>query len=175
MGIVHPYFDFDNDRFGALAVERLAARGRGRLALMPPPPHLTYAHHMTAGFQRAVEAHDILEVAVHGVTTDSPYEAIRAEVARLMAARLRPDGFVCASASAAIATVASAEDLGFVIGRDFDVAVKESFDMMSKFRREIAVVNEDFRRAGGILAEAVVRTIAGDDPAALQTLDVPGP
>ena len=60
-----------------------------------------------------------------------------------------------------------------MIGRDFDVVVKESFNMMSKFRREIEVVNEDFRRAGAGLAEAVVRTIAGADPAELQTLDVP--
>ncbi len=45
--------------------------------------------------------------------------------------------------------------------------------MMNKFRREIEVVNEDFRRAGAGLAEAVVRTIAGADPATLQTLEVP--
>ncbi len=44
---------------------------------------------------------------------------------------------------------------------------------MQKFRREIEVVHEDFRRAGVGLAEAVVRTIAGADPAELQTLDVP--
>ena len=48
-----------------------------------------------------------------------------------------------------------------MIGRDFDVAVKESFNLMSKFRREIEVVHEDFRAAGMGLAEAVLRTIAG--------------
>ena len=173
MGIVHPYFDFDNERYGELAVERLVARGRRRLALVPPPPHLTYSHHMTAGFQRGVEAQDVLEVPVHGVTTDSGYEAIRAEVQRLMGGRMRPDGFVCGSSHAAISTITAAEDAGYVVGKDFDVVVKESFNMMSKFRREIEVVNEDFRRAGAGLAEAVVRTIAGDDPAGLQTLDVP--
>lgn len=173
MEIVHPWFDFDNDRYGALGVERLVARGRGRLALVPPPGHLTYSRHMTAGFQRGVEANDLLEVPVHGVSTDSSYEAIGAEIARLMATRRRPDGFVCASAAAAIATITAAEDLGFVIGRDFDVVVKQSFNLMSRFRREIEVVTEDFRRAGAGLAEAVVRTIAGTDAAALQTLDVP--
>jgi LacI family transcriptional regulator len=173
MGIVHPFFDFDNERYGELAVERLVARGRQRLALLQPPQHLTYSHHMTGGFQRGVEAHDVLEIPVHGVTTDSGYEPIRAEVQRLMSARLRPDGFVCGSSHAAISAVTAAEDAGFVIGRDFDVVVKESFWMMNKFRREIDVVNEDFRRAGAGLAEAVVRTIAGADPAGLQTLDVP--
>ena len=87
MGIEHPFFDFDNERYGELAVERLVARGRRRLALLPPPPHLTYSHHMTGGFQRGVEAQDVLEVPVHGVTTDSGYEAIRAEIQRLMGGR----------------------------------------------------------------------------------------
>ena len=60
-----------------------------------------------------------------------------------------------------------------VIGRDFDVAVKESFNMMTKFRRDIEVVQEDFRRAGMGLADAVVRTIGGTPARELQTLDVP--
>jgi LacI family transcriptional regulator len=54
------------------------------------------------------------------------------------------------------------------------VAVKESFDLMRKFRREIEVVHEDFRRAGMSLADAVVRTIGGAPPSELQTLDAPG-
>jgi LacI family transcriptional regulator, galactose operon repressor len=173
MEIEHPYFDFDNGRFGEVAAERLAGRGRKRLALLAPPAHLTYASHMTAGFQRAIERHDLIDVPIRTVTTDSSYEAIQAEIGRLMASRNRPDGIVCGSASAAIAAIGAAEGKGFVIGRDFDVAVKESFNMMRKFRSEIEVVHEDFRRAGMGLAEAVLRTIGGAPAAELQTLDVP--
>ena len=64
MGIEHPFFDFDNARYAELAVERLAARGRRRLALLAPPAHLTYARHMTAGFQRAIERHDLVDVPI---------------------------------------------------------------------------------------------------------------
>jgi LacI family transcriptional regulator len=91
----------------------------------------------------------------------------------MMAARRRPDGFVCGSAVAAIATIAGAEDNGYRIGVDFDVAVKESFDIMRKFRGDVEVVREDFRAAGMGLADAVVRTIAGVPAAELQTIDVP--
>ena len=66
---------------------------------------------MTAGFQRAIERHDLIDVPVRGVTTDSGHDAIRAEIGRLMAARRRPDGFVCGSAAAAIAAIAAAEGL----------------------------------------------------------------
>ena len=71
MGIVHPYFDFDNAAYAEIAVDRLAARGRRRLALLPPPANLTYARHMAAGFVRGIERHDLVEVPVHGVDIDS--------------------------------------------------------------------------------------------------------
>ncbi len=173
MGIEHPYFDFDNGRYGEIAAERLVARGRKRLALLAPPAQLTYARHMSAGFQRVIERHDLIDVPIREVDTDSSYETIFQEVSRLMVSRRRPDGLVCGSASAAIAAIIAAEAQGLVIGRDFDVAVKESFDLMRKFRREIEVVHEDFRRAGMGLADAVVRTIDGTAASDLQTLDVP--
>lgn len=173
MGIEHPFFDFDNARYAELAVERLAGRGRRRLALLGPPGHLTYSRHMTMGFQQAVERLDLVDVPVRGVSTDSDPAAIRAEIGRLMDSRRRPDGIVCGSASAAITAIGAAEEAGAVIGQDLDVAVKESFGLMKMFRRDIEVVHEDFRRAGVTLAEAVVRTIEGEGPAALQTIDVP--
>ena len=173
-GIVHPYFDFDNERYAALAVERLHARGRRRLALLPPPPSLTYAHHMLAGFDRALDRFDLTELPLREVTTDSGQEAIEAEVARMMnSPRRRPDGFVCGSANAAIAVISAAEAAGCELGRDFDLAVKDSFDMMRKFRRETVVIQEDFRAAGAFLAQAVLRSLQGVPPDQLQTIEVP--
>ncbi len=172
MGIEHPFYDFDNARYGEIGVDRLVARGRRRLALLAPPANMTYSGHMTTGFQRGIERHDLVEVPVR-VTTDSSHEAIQAGIGELMASRRRPDGLVCGSASAAISAITAAEARGLAIGRDFDVVVKESFDIMRQFRSDIDVVHEDFRRAGMGLAEAVVRTIGGTDARALQTLDVP--
>lgn len=173
MGIVHPYFDFDNTRYAEIAVERLVARGRRRLALLGPPVHLTYARHMINGFQRGMEQFDLLDVPVRSVTTDSPYRAIQAEIGRIMASRHRPDGIVCGSAAAAIAAVTAAEDQRLLVGRDFDVAIKESSDLMRKFRCDILVVREDFRPAGMGLADAVVKTIAGVPACELQTIEIP--
>jgi LacI family transcriptional regulator len=174
MGLAHPFHDFDNERYGKIAVERLAARGRRRLALLRPPGHLTFAHHMSVGFERAVDRLDLVDVPVRDVTIDSGHEAIEAAVARMMQApRRRPDGFVCGSANAAIAVIGAAEALGFQLGRDFDLAVKDSFRIMQKFRRDTIVIEEDFRAAGKALAGAVLRTIDGVPPERLQTIDVP--
>ncbi len=173
MGVEHPFFDFDNAAYAEIAVGRLVARGRRRLALIPPPSNLTFALHMADGFIRGVERNEIEEIPVHGIDTDSRPEAVQTEIARLMTARRPPDGLVCGSAAVAVSAIATAEGLGLTIGRDFDVAVKESFTFMRKFRREIEVVHEDFRAAGVGLAQAVLRTIAGAPPSELQTIDVP--
>ena len=63
-----PIFDFDNARYAEIAVERLAARGRRRLALLPPPAHLTYARPHDRGLPaRRSSAHDLIDVPVRGV------------------------------------------------------------------------------------------------------------
>lgn len=174
MGVAHPYYDFDNERYAEIAVERLAERGRRRLALLRPPGELTFAHHMSAGFERAVDRLDLVDVPMRDVTTDSSQEAIEAEVARMMrSSGRRPDGFVCGSATAAIAVIGAAEAEGFAVGRDFDLAVKDSFGIMRKFRRDTIVVQENFRAAGKALADAVVRTIEGVPPERLQTIEEP--
>lgn len=174
MGVAHPFFDFDNERYAEMAVERLAARGRRRLALLRPPGALTFAHHMSMGFERAIDRLDLIDIPMRDVTTDSSHEAIEAEVTRMMrSSRRRPDGFVCGSANSAIAVIGAAEAEGFEVGRDFDLAVKDSFRIMQKFRRETIVIHENFRAAGNALAEAVVRTIEGVPPERLQRLEEP--
>lgn len=173
MGIEHPFYDFDNERYAEIAVERLVARGRRRLALLSPPVNLTYSAHMAAGFQRGIERHDLLDIPIRGISTDSSYEAIQSEIERLMLSSRRPDGLICGSASSAISAIIAAEAAGLVIGRDFDVVVKESFNLLRKFRREVEMIHEDFRAAGQGLAEAVVRTIEGAPARELQTVEVP--
>jgi LacI family transcriptional regulator len=173
MGLVHPYFDFDNERYAEVAVDRLVRCGRKRLALLAPPTRYTYARHMNAGFQRGVERNDVTDVPLRTIDTDSSEAEIHAEISRVMAGPRYPDGFVCGSAQAAITVVVAAESAGRVIGRDFDVAVKESFGLMKKFRAPIEVVHENFRSAGASLAHAVLSTIEGAPPDGLQTLEVP--
>ena len=50
----HPFYDFDNGTFGALCVQRLVARGRTRLLMVPPPLSEFYAIEMAASAQRDV-------------------------------------------------------------------------------------------------------------------------
>ncbi|MEF2072720.1 LacI family transcriptional regulator [Consotaella aegiceratis] len=173
LGITHPYFDFDNERYAENAVERLVSLGRHRLALLAPPMNLTYAQHLTTGFARAIERHDLVDVPVRRIHADSPHEQIQDEICRMMGSRRRPDGFVCAGATAALSVSAGAESAGYELSRDFDVVVKESSDLIRKFRPAIDTAHEDFRFAGRWLAETIVGRIEGRTQADAHHLDAP--
>ncbi|RUW66442.1 LacI family transcriptional regulator, partial [Mesorhizobium sp. M4B.F.Ca.ET.049.02.1.2] len=99
------------------------------------------------------------------VSIDQSIEQIRMRTAQLMQRRDRPDGFV--------SSVAGIEDAGLKLGRDVDVVSKQSSELLHLFRRELLVVNENFRLAGSELARSVLGWIGGSEPGSLQSLSKP--
>jgi LacI family transcriptional regulator len=174
MGVVHPYFDFDNDAFARLMVRAMAARGRRRLLLVAPPKQQSYARHMMTGFLDEAAALGLTATITDEVTSDSPPAAVEAFAARTFSAPVLPDGVVLGSATASMAMVTGGETRGLVLGRDFDVATKDSVHFLHRFRSAMLVVHEDVSHAGDFLARAVMDAIEhrGEHPAA-QHLAVP--
>lgn len=162
MGLEHSYFDFDNEAFGRVSVETLARAGRRRLLLVPPPRIHAYSRHMTKGFAEAAADCGVRFEILTTATSDCGPEHLH----RAIGAALRPpggqescDGIVCGSTTATMATVATAEEAGLVLGRDFDVVGKEAIPVLHLFRPGIFVVSEDVGRAGDFLAHALVDEI----------------
>lgn len=174
IGEEHPFHDFDNRAFSAAAVRKLVELGRTRLALLPPPPDLTYHLHMREGFSDAVQELGATEVAWSGISIDDPIDAIRAKTARLMRRADRPDGLVVASGGATFALVAGIEEAGLRLGRDVDVVSKQSSRLLRWYRPELWISQEDFRLAGREVAKAVLGRIEGKPVTALQSLAAPG-
>ncbi len=173
MGIAHSYFDYDNDAFSRLAVRALIRRGRRRLMLIAPPRNQTYSRHMITGFadEAAINgaSFELLETA----TSDSGSVAIGAAMRARYAASLPPDGVLVGSTTAAMASVAAAEQLGFAIGRDFDLVGKEAIFFLRSFRHEMIVGYEDVGAAGAFLARAVMAMINRAPPGDWQYVDTP--
>lgn len=169
----HPFYDFDIEKFGTLAVEALAARGRRRITLLPPPMYLTYAQLLMGAFRRTVSDLGLMDVPVRDVTIDDSRKEIKDEIRRILRSDHRPDGFICASPASAIYIISVAEGEGLKIGRDFDLVSKESYDILKQFRPEVLVVGEDFRTAGTGLADSVLKALAGAPPETLQVLEIP--
>jgi len=169
----HPFHDFDNAAFARIAVRRLAALGRKRIALLAPPARLSYTQHTRDGFAEGLAEAGLAEMPFSAVNTDSSLEHIRDATSELLRRDKRPDGFVSCTGSAAFALVAAIEAAGLRLGRDIDIVSKQSFRLLPMFRPEIHVVNEDFRTAGRELARAVLGAIDGAPLATLQSLVVP--
>ena len=168
----HPWADYDNGAFGAIAVRRLARAGRRRIALVAPPLNQNYAQDMVAGATRAgAEAGATVRV-VPGVSSDQPGAAVQAALAAILPGD-GIDGLVCASTSSAMASVAALEAAGMRLGQGIDLVAKEAIPFLSLFRREIIALQEDVARAGDVLARAAIRAIREPDAPPLQDLEVP--
>ncbi|MFZ2100584.1 MAG: LacI family transcriptional regulator [Oricola sp.] len=173
MGIEHPWHDFDNERFAHVAVKMLAARGAKRIGLIGPPEILTYARHMKAGFVAGLRETRLQQVPIDMITVDDGLDAIQACIYEMMRSPDRPDGIVCGSGSAAIASTAGIEQAGLRVGRDVLLVSKQHTNILKRFRKEIDVINEDVRLAGRDLATCVIRSIEGVPARQLQFLSYP--
>jgi LacI family transcriptional regulator len=175
MGLEHAFHDFDNAAFAREAVRKLARLGRRRLALLGPPPQLSYARHTREGFAEALAEAGLAEAPLPGLTVDHPLRLIRESVCAAMRRPGAPDGLVSAAGGATLALAAGVEDAGFTIGRDVSIVSKQASPIVELFRPAIHVVTEDVRLAGRELARAVLAAINGAPLAKLQTLSAPAP
>jgi LacI family transcriptional regulator len=173
MGIDHPYFDFDNEAFGRVAVRALAQRGRKRLLLIAPPRSHLYARHMTYGFSDEAAMQGLRFEIADRVTSDSGGELVEAALANRFEAPNPPDGLLVGSTTAAMSAIAGAETSGAVLGQDFDVVAKEAIAVLRRFRRDVIIVPEDVGRAGDFLAHALVAAIEKRTLDQRQGLEVP--
>jgi LacI family transcriptional regulator len=173
MGLIHPYHDFDNERFAYEGVRKLVERGRKRLALLQPPPYLTFHLHMQAGFEKGIRDFGATAVPFSQVNLDSSLLDIRKASEALFSTPDAPDGIVAGSGSGAIAIVAALEAVGRRLGHDIDLVSKESHMLLQWLRPEVVTMREDIRLAGRELAKAVIARIEGIAPEDLQTLSYP--
>jgi LacI family transcriptional regulator len=173
MGIVHPFHDFDNEAFAYEAVSRLVAKGRRRIALLGPPPGLTYHKHTHQGFERGLQSFGLSAVPLSSIDIDAPLWDVRNAARELAARSDPPDGIICSAVRSSFAVAAGFADQGLAIGRDFDIVTKHATDLLEMLRPEIIAIPEDFREAGRDTALMVMAWIAGADPAGLQRLVTP--
>lgn len=173
MGIVHPFHDFDNERFAHEAVERLAAKGCRRIAILMPPPQLTFWSHTRAGYLAGLKSTGCEEVAIPTVNIDSRLSAIRDAVEQVMQGPEAPDGFISCSGNSTIAVMAGIEAAGKAIGKDVELVSKQNSGILNWIRPDIITMNEDIRTAGRELAKAVIGQINGAGPLTLQSISEP--
>lgn len=173
MGLVHPYHDFDNERFAYEAVRKLVERGRKRLMLLQPPPYLTFYLHMRAGFEKGIRDFGATALPFNQINIDNSLIDIRKAGEAALGAPDGPDGIVSGSGSGAVALIAALEAKGRKLGEDIDMVSKEPHMFLQWLRPEVMTMREDIRLAGRELARAVIARIEGVPAEDLQTLSYP--
>lgn len=169
----HAFYDYDNEAFARLAVESLAAAGARRVALLQPPPDLTFHAHVMKGFLETAARFGLAAEVLPRITLDTPLPEILAEMQGLARRSDRPDGFVLPGDSSAAAVEAAFSAEGLVIGRDYHVVAKRTFPVLGLTMPKVAQIAEDIRLAGRELGSLLVRRIAGEAVEALQIVEQP--
>jgi len=170
----HPWVDYDNDRFAWQAVHLLSAHGCRRISIIPPSQEFTFYRHMTEGFRRAVAETGVIAEMPTDVDLNAAPEEISAYYRRRLVAADRPDGVICPGEMAAIAVNAAAVDSGLALGRDVRLGAKQTSTVFDLHRPRLETIYEDIAAAGQAMAGLLLRRIAGEPPAGLHALHVPG-
>ena len=171
---VHPWLDYDNNAFARLAVERLVARGRRRIGIVPPSPQFTFHRHMTDGFWAAVTAAGVAaEVPPEGIDLNSSPERVYRWFLDRVRAPDPPDGMICPGEIAAVAVQAAVADAGLAVGRDVELVAKQTSHVFDLYRPRLDTIYEDIEAAGQAIGGLLLRRIAGEDPAVLSHLHQP--
>lgn len=169
----HPYFDFDNAAFAALAIRRLAGSGRRRLILVAPPADQNYGRDTLRGATRAAAETGVTLTLAEGITSDSASTDVRSHMTAQLRADPAIDGIICCSTASTMASVAALESLGRHLGQDIDIVAKEAIPFLGLFRKEIIAIAEDVKAAGEFLARAAIQAIREPHLPPLQRLEVP--
>ncbi len=169
----HPWLDYDNAAFAAMAVDRLAERGRKRIALIPPAAQFSFSAHMIDGFRHAAARHGLDTVVPKDITIHDSPEDITHGVQALAAGPDAPDGWIAPGEIAAMAVHAALSDAGFKIGEDVDLVAKQTSAVFDLFRPKLTSIYEDIEGAGARMADLLLARIEGADPADLHHLQTP--
>lgn len=170
---LHPYFDYDNARFGQIAVRALLQKQRRFIWMIAPPQQQNYALNMIEGAQQACAIQGLTLYLNDHISSDQTIEEITQHVTQLLKTHPHLDAFICASANCAIAVAAAIEASGKTIGTDIDIVAKEVIPFLKLFRSQMLILHEDVAAAGTWLCKAVLQTIEHSELAPLQKLEVP--
>jgi LacI family transcriptional regulator len=173
MAASHAYFDFDHYTMGQLTVGELVERTRSSILLIPPPQHQNYAQDLMRGAREKAAKCGVTLRIFGDIHSETPLERIEQALVRHMQQFPDTDAILCASTTAALGAIATADQLGLEIGRDIDVCTREVIPLLGRFRPGILTVDEDVTRAGLFLARAILHRIEHPVEPPLQELEIP--
>lgn len=169
----HPYYDYDNEVVGRVAVQKFAKAGRSEVLIIAPPREQYYAKHMIDGTVDAAASFN-MSVQTHPLaTSDMDRVPLTNFIRETLQERPEIDAILCGSSSAAMAAITALEQVGRKLTVDIDVFAKEAVPILDWFRPGILTVYEDVGTAGSFLAKAAMQAVRRPDDPPMQYLEKP--
>lgn len=159
----YPFVDYDNFEFAQKAAQYLIAQGAQHLAIIAPPPSLTFHQHLLDGVRATGAAFELLS----GATLDDSEDRLKCAIQSCLNAPNPPDGWICPGEVSGLAALAAAQDAGRVPGRNIHLCAKQTTGLFGLVRPKIHTLYEDLPAAGAKLASLLLRRIAGEAPDSL--------
>lgn len=164
----HAYVDFDNYEFAYQSVLELVAKGADKLMILLPPKHLTFRHHLRQGFMAAIRETGVAYEEMDAVTLDSGPDEIAAAIGARFRADTPPNGLILPGDTSALAALAALDDIGCKPGIGVHLMVKQTSGVFGFVRPKVTSIFEDIAAAGELMAQYLIKRIAGTDVQQLQ-------
>ena len=167
------YFDYDNEKYGELAVHSLVKKNRKKVLVILPPKEQFYSQLIFKGANMAANNSSIEIIVAENITSSDTINKISEYVSDTIKSNDSIDAAIVPTINSAMATIAGFESNNKVIGQDFDIVSKDSIDFLKLFRKEIIVIEENVKKAGNFLAKAAINAAKTQNTPALQFLELP--
>ncbi|MEM8729137.1 MAG: LacI family DNA-binding transcriptional regulator [Pseudomonadota bacterium] len=169
----HAWYDYDNATFAHQAVDRLIAKGRRRILIIPPATRYSFSTHMMEGFRTALAQQDDARQIPVDFDLNSPASEIYEKLKVRFTQPDAPDGVICPGEIAAMAALAAIEDQDLALGKDIDVVAKQTSQVFDLHRPRIETIHEDIEAAGRVMAKLLLAEIDGASTHTRQILQSP--
>jgi len=169
----HDYYDYDNQAFGRMAVERLVERGRKNVVVITPPCDQRFGVDLSRGCVQAAQATGAQLYLLCDVHGDCAVDVISKALTTKLAKTEGVDAIIAPTANACLASIDVIERLGLELGRDVDIVFKDERNVSVWIHKELIVIEEDTSTAGAALAKSLVTRIENPDAPLSQFVEPP--
>jgi LacI family transcriptional regulator len=164
---IHPYVDIDHETIGASAACILLDAGHETPVLVAPPSQLTYSLQFLRGWKQA-HASRQKDCSGYSILFAAPTPNSGQEIGKeLFAKNPNASAAFVASEEAALGLVAGLVAMGRCVGRDFGLLTYGGSQIHRFANPPLSAFVYSHFKTGERLAEFLIRSIAGDEAAAL--------
>ncbi len=172
----YAFYDIDNEGAFAAATRLLVQLGHKRVALLNGPGQMGYARQRERGFRRVMDEAGLAVPSRFVASGEMHEESGYRQAAAMLASPIltRPTAFLCSSTLQALGIMRAAGEAGLAIGSDLSIIAHDDVLphlLAENFAPPLTVTRLPIRDAGPVLAQMLVKRMAGVPPEQLQRTD----